>query len=787
MQGYKIILACGASFACIAISNTAAAQGVTEENAPSASQMTSGAGLQADGVAQSSVGDIVVTAQKRSESINKVPLSVTAISGDGLAARGVSTPADLEKVVPGFSASVSFYQTPVFFLRGVGYFESTLTADPAVSVYVDEIPLPFPSLTVGAGLDVERVEVLKGPQGILFGRNSTGGAINYIAAKPTEQFKAGFNAAYRRFGQTDLDGFVSGPLSETVTARFAFRTTQGGAWQKNYVRRDENGAANTTVARVILDWQPTDNLKMSLNVNGWLDRSENQAAQLFDIIPKNASLIINHPDLFFYPRAPFSNRAADWNPGRSLRNNTKFGQISIRADYDLADMIQLTSLTSYEYFDRYTPIDGDGTSLSDADALARGDLKTFVQEVRVAFDGDRLKLTAGANYESDVSNEHIRLELPDSANNPLAGQPLFAFETKDRQTADIYAAFLSGEYEVISDLKLQGGVRYTQANKSFNGCGIDDGSGMMATAFAALQGVLKRGTAPVILSLPGECYSLDENLNPARFIDKFNQNNISFKLGASWRSQGGLLLYGNVNQGYKAGGHPTTTVATNLQFKPVTQERVRAYELGFKAPIANGRVQLNGALFRNDYVNKQVRTNVPNVAFRTVSAIVNVPKSRIDGAEIELIARPLDGLNLSFAGTYLKTKVINFAGLDIFGVQRNFAGSKLPFASPWQASTTIDYKWELSRGLIIGVGGDATYHSRTNANFGETPITTIKPYLLLGAHVGVGSDDDRWKITIFGENITNTYYYNAVNLQPDALVRYTGRPATYGVKLALKY
>ena len=165
-----------------------------------------------------------------------MPLSIATASGAELLKRGITDPTQLEALVPGFSYQKSSYGVPVFQLRGVGFYDTTQGVTPAVAVYVDEIPLPYSAMTRGAALDVERVEVLKGPQGTLFGQNSTGGAINYIAAKPTDQFSYGTYLDYGRFDAANVEGFVSGALSDTVRARAAVRFEHADAWQYSYTR-----------------------------------------------------------------------------------------------------------------------------------------------------------------------------------------------------------------------------------------------------------------------------------------------------------------------------------------------------------------------------------------------------------------------------------------------------------------------------------------------------------------------------------------------------------------------
>ena len=180
------------------------AQTATQGASPSASAQTT------------DVAEVVVTAQKRSERVQDVPVSITAASGQQLRKMGVTSAADLERVVPGFTYALSQYGNPIFTIRGVGFYEEAVSAQPDVTVYVDQIPLPYSHMTEGAPLDVDRVEVLKGPQGTLFGQNATGGVINYIAAKPTNDFHYGVDGTYGSFNEADLGGYVSGPLSATL-------------------------------------------------------------------------------------------------------------------------------------------------------------------------------------------------------------------------------------------------------------------------------------------------------------------------------------------------------------------------------------------------------------------------------------------------------------------------------------------------------------------------------------------------------------------------------------------
>ena len=241
--------------------------------------------------------DIVVTANKREENLSKVGLTITAIGAAELQTRRVASLEDVASIAPGLIYTPSTTNTPIFTLRGVGFKESSLGVYSAVSVYVDQVPLSFPVLASHSAYDLERIEVLKGPQGTLFGQNSTGGAINYIAAKPTKTFQAGGDISFGRFNAIDANAYVSGPLSDNVRARLAITGRSADGWQRSYTRDDTNGKDSYVAGRLQVEGE-FNNLKLNLSVNAWHDNSEPQAQQLIathEQIGNGGSKAINAP------------------------------------------------------------------------------------------------------------------------------------------------------------------------------------------------------------------------------------------------------------------------------------------------------------------------------------------------------------------------------------------------------------------------------------------------------------------------------------------------------------
>ena len=218
--------------------------------------------------------EIVVTANKREEKIDKVGLTISAISAQTLQEQHITSLQDVAAAVPGLSFSPTTTNTPIFTLRGIGYNGNSLGAYPAVTVYMDQAPLPFPVMTSHSAFDLQRIEVLKGPQGTLFGENSTGGAINYIAAKPTDHFEAGGDISYGNFNSAEENLYVGGPLSSTLSARLAINAFNQDGWQSSYTGHGTNGESSYQAGRLIVNWTASDIVNLSLNLNGWVDKSQ---------------------------------------------------------------------------------------------------------------------------------------------------------------------------------------------------------------------------------------------------------------------------------------------------------------------------------------------------------------------------------------------------------------------------------------------------------------------------------------------------------------------------------
>jgi outer membrane receptor protein involved in Fe transport len=744
---------------------------------------------------QTGVSEIIVTAQKRQETVNSVPMSITAATGDQLRAAGIDQPKDLVKITPGFSYADSYVGSPIYTLRGVGFSDISLGGRPTVSIYTDEAPIPFAIETRGANLDLERVEVLKGPQGTLFGQNATGGAINYIDAKPTNTIKAGLDASYGRFNALDLGGFVSGPITDTLKARVSIDHTQNDDWQRSYTTGATNGQGDFTSGRVILAWTPTERLRAQLNVNGWVDRSDTQASQLLAVTPTSPAAAALIPGLLTYPVSPMNARAADFNPGLDYGKNNTFLQVNLRADYDLSPTLTLTSISSYSHYKEHQLQDIDGTSLSNLSELTDGRITSYSQELRLAGDlGRNARFVVGGDFASDRVFQSNNTQFPQSTTAqtfiPL-GLPLFAdFSNFGTQREKTYAVFGNLDYRLTDTLKVYGGARYTRADNTFDGCSADSGDGIAATDFGAFQNFVRSQVGlpanPPIAR--GGCITANSLFVPGLVTNTLNEDNVSWRAGVEWTPMARTLFYANVSKGYKAGGFPDLGATTATQYTPATQESILAYEAGFKTTLLERTLQLNGAIFYYDYRDKQILGRVLDPLFGPLLKLINVPKSEIKGAELQAVWTPMRGLTLSAAASYIDSEVLdNFSNFDSNGQVVNFGGESFPNTPKWQLVAAADYKWRLNDRLDAFAGGNITYQSKTNSELGNVPLLALKAYTLVDLRAGVQSQDGAWRLWVWGRNVGDVYYWTAASRDTDTTTRFAGIPRTFGVALSYRY
>ena len=855
-------LACLAALAipAVAVAEDASPPPVSTAQAQTAQAQTAGNG---------GIGEIVVTANKRSQSINKVGMEIKALGGAELQQQNVTTLADLARAVPGLTYTNSEYGTPVYTLRGIGFYETSLAAYPDVSVYLDQAPLPFPVDTELTLFDVERVEVLEGPQGTLFGNNATGGAINYIANKPTPNFDAGADVSYGNYNTFQADGFVSGPITDKVRARFAFSTTEGDGWQHsdaqplnpailavmqknwptvpttpNNQAGNINGAQDKAAVRFIVDWTPTDDLNVEWNLNGWHDGSQPQQPQLVGFKPQfgpaaGQTLVPGQigkvaPGTFasyapFYnlayspfsnePRAPNDATVADWpaSPGFAPESDNYLVQSTLRVDYDLTDSIKLTSITNYVDYSANYRQEGAGSQWTDSEeAQIRGYANTVSQELRVAnTDSGRDRWVAGLNYEYDTvyeRDEQTYNESPAAHNygnavdslpvllglNTVNGIPVSGNSQDSRQNMSNYAVFANNEYDILDQVTLKGGVRFTQANRSDDACytysrgtTYDGFNGQPDSLMRFIQEAIPLFSTGHLGQLLGDDHCFGENatthVQEPRYTNRLDQDNVSWHGGVDWKPADNILAFANVSRGFKAGSFPTLPGTTDASQEPVTQEYLTDFEVGTKSQFFDRHLSIDATAFYYDYKDKQLKGRLHDPTFGVLNALVNIPKSTVDGAELAVHVRPITGLDIGAQATYLEAQITKFTGFNAAGIDSNYDHTQVPYTPKWALQGSVSYEHPINDRLIGFTGAQVNYRSSTTTAIGSPAFYSIPAYGTLDLQAGVETSDYKWRFFLWGKNVTNSFYLTNIPELEDSIVRYTGMPVTFGATISYRY
>lgn len=752
------------------------------------------------GAQQQYLEEIVVTAQKREQSINDVGITVNAFTAEQLSNYGVKSAEDLETITPGLTVTdAQPAGVPVFTIRGVGFADFTTSSSSTVGLYFDEVNIPYSVMSRGVLFDVARVEVLKGPQGDLYGRNTTAGQINFVSRKPTSEFAGGMTVDYSRFSVFDLETFVSGPLNDSMQGRVAVKYIKSNeGWQESITRPgDTLGKRDEVAARGLLNFQIGDAASLLLNAHYFRDHSENMAGTAFD-----GTTIGNPSPVFLGGAGPINfstgdNRAADWAPDfRPKRNNTLQGA-SAKLEWAVADGLNLSSITAYDEF-RRDPENWNtsGVAFHDANTSNTTRLDVFSQEVRLSSDSDTgFYWLAGVFYSDDDVSEDYFFDMSESFFATALG--INEIDTRYEQSTESVAGFAHVEWKFADKFRLTLGARYTEEDREWSGCTYDSGDGTLAAAWNFIltpflivpsglpdPGALSAGGCGIYNDVPG-----------SRGFGQFGVFNAPIST-EKWMWKGTLdyaptddvLFYGTVSTGFKSGGFNGAAAQTHSQLLPIRPEDLTAYELGLKSTLFDRSLQLNAAVFFYDYEDKQE----PSVAVTPVGNIVglsNVPKSEVRGAEIEAHWLATGQLTIDLGVAWLKTEIVEYQAIDTVAsvfpnvVTFDASGAELANSPRWQTNGTFTYRWPLAGGRGLFIGGDISYKA-DNEGAVQDPISS---YTLVNTRIGFTGADDRWAVTLWGRNVLDKDYWLASSTSNCCYVRLNGMPRTYGVTLSYNF
>ena len=780
-------------------------------------------------------GDIIVTAQRRAESLNDVGMAVQAVDADTLEALRVTDVRDLTAVAPSFTVSQSYQGVPTYTLRGIGFNTINLSSTSTVGTYVDEVAYAYPIMNTGPVMDLERVEVLKGPQGTLYGRNTTAGLINFITAKPTDSFEGSVQAELGNYQTYNFAGHLSGPLAEGISARIAFRNENSDkGWQVSNTRGERQGEVDKLGIRGSLAIDPGPGTHFDLSVTWWQNKSDTVVGQGIGFTPAtnpvtgtSSSRFFNAPGLATYLAnnfptkasqadwAPYAQRSADIGTGLGLdgplAEDNRFWGLKLRWDQDLSDSMKLVSLTSYNDFKRNALSDWSGAPYEILLQNTVGRIKSFAQDLHVEGESGPVTWLVGAYYARDRIIDSNRTMLGQNANvgliraagAPLLASPIFnsggytltqlsqAFRTYEdfghiRTTT--WSVFANADWELSDQFKLTGGIRYTEDKQRYNGCSRDFNGNMLPNVnvvnralYLQTYGVL---AAPIT---QGQCNTFDPTTGTFGEVRSLlDENNVAWRVALDWSPNTDTLVYASVSRGYKSGTTPINAANLARQNAPVTQEKLTAYELGIKATLADRAVQANLSAFYYDYADKQISTYFADPIYTALSRLDNVPSSKAYGVEGELILRPARGVSIATNALWLKTRINNYNGTNAAGQPQNFDGAEFIYSPKFQGSVTLTYDTPVTDTVSLTGAISGRYQGKSNTIFEDLPLYKVKAYGSVNASIGL-KDESGWSVSLWAKNLFNSYYWSAVASNANVVVRFPNPPRTYGLTVGFDF
>ena len=712
--------------------------------------------------------DIVVTARKKSERLQDVPVAVSVATGQDLINRSVQSFRDLQAQTPSLKMVQASNSPSSLFLaiRGQTNADIRLNADLAVGFYVDGVYSPRAIGIEGSDLDdIDRVEILKGPQGTLFGRNTTGGAITIYTKAPVDHWEGGARLGIANFGVMKGSAYLNAPLGDTLAARIAVSTSQRDGYGNDRVSGESYGNRDVSNGRLALAWRPNDALTVTLRGNYGRAISSAQAWKPVSMIAGSTANRAVAAETGLSQTAArdlyLSYSGGDRNTG--VRDNpfgerVTYGGVSGTIDWDLGG-VTLKSITAWQKFHRFTKSDLDGSpfALFQYTGIVTED-RQFSQELQLSgslFDGKVSWITGG--YYSDEKGFEDGSQITTRAIS--ATWPSITYGATRNRT---WGVFAQGDWEIVDSLSFTGGVRYTEDKRELTS------RNRTRTTCTALG---------VPLAGVGNCEYV---------VPSVNYDAISYTAGLDYKVRQGLLLYVKTSRGYRSGGLPLTggstvsPAAAALTYTPFRPESVTDYEAGLKADWFGQRLRTNIALFHSNYkdVQRSVSQFFPGIG--NLALTQNAANGKIDGVETEITAVPVRELELRATGAWTKARFKDYVvnGVDL-------SSTPFVFTPKWSYSLSGAYTAPLDFGSLRAQI-DYTWDSRM-ATSGRNGFR--RSLGLLSARLALNVEEAGLNVAVFGRNLTNERY-NAYAIDQSSLgivVAMEGEPRTYGLELSKSF
>jgi len=716
--------------------------------------------------------EVVVTARRREENVQQVPVSITALGTQALEDRGITGSMGLTGQVPNLSIRQGIVSNSSDIrLRGV----------PGVSVYVDGIARSNSAGQLMQVVDIERIEVLRGPQGTLFGKNAIGGAIQYITVTPGNTFTSNAKLTFGTYNRVDATGSINIPLTDTLATKITGAALTAGGYVHNVPDDQMFGAKQTTVARIDTLWTPSDafSARMVLSYSG---ESENQPPMVNlqnrrvcegDPIPRgytgkpSGPLCVLHTiglpvdeTLNYGAREQWKSHAVLGGPaGHDYRSYDSTLDVS----YELSDLLSLRSLTGFRKFNYSRLADHDATPYVLIHAATRETGEELTQELQLAFDSDWLTGTTGLYYYD---------------NSGVIGSSSWNYSDLLAGNLSAQSLALGGRTPSVnirnSEYYISGWAVFSEWTGKFNNLSLTLGG-----RYTSEDNTTVYNTPPATSLI---CCTRVNTLTPGgpRLVEPYSDTFTNFTPRASIQYQWtpDVMTYFTYSKGFNAGGFNTTFQAA-LAFLP---ETLTNYEIGFKSDFFDQRVRLNAAVFRGDWDKIQVSILAP-IGQTVILARQNAGKGVVEGIESQVTFAATDDLVLNASVGYLSTKYTDLGNAPGLSLNTPF-----PYSPKLTYTVGSQYQMWLNNDSVT-FRADYTWVGKTETNIDPRFTVPQKGYGLLNARATYRPDDANWSVALYGTNLTNQFYTNqALNITQEGWAfGQAGRPRELGVTFTAQY
>ncbi len=715
-------------------------------------------------VAQPQLEEVVITAQKRAESLQDVPISVSTMSGERLDEMNIMTIDELTLYTPSVTVAEGAAGAQLF-IRGVG---SGLNKgfEQSVGTYVDGIYFGRGRSTRVGMLDLERAEVLKGPQGVLFGKNTIAGAFNLTTRNPGQELEGYAQGSYEfETEQQVYEAAVGGPVGDSFGLRAAARYSKQDGWMENTFNGEDITGEEELISRLTAVWDPTD----TLEVIGKLQYSKLEQAErpavLTHCSPGLQALVAGVDNCRFDDKTSVT--AYDPEGGYGGEEMEAYS-LGLTVNWEL-DLGTLTSVTGYTDHDDDLYIDADYTHLDTLDASRDEQFDSFSQELRlVGTAGDDLDYIVGVYYES---NELAYQQVLSYNAEPSTGAPVaLSRVVDDVQETETSAIFGQVTWPFSDTLALTVGGRYSRDEKDIDALNY--------------CGQFKSATPSGAAACFGAPYHLKEDRSDSDF---------SPAVTLEWMPSVDHMLYAKFSQGYKSGGFDMQSLTGDPDTFTFEPEEVDSFEIGSKSTLLDGAMTLNLAVYRNEYSDLQVSTFDGVVGFN----VGNAAEAISQGIDIDLNWALTDEWRTALSASYLDAHYDNFPGAQCSYPQtldtpagapcvNDLSGEDLQYAPPWSAHWNLSWEHYLSDDLMLRVSGDLSYSDAYYVANDLDPELRQDSYTKLDLRVALSPSDAQWEIALLGKNLTDeeTFSFgNDVPLSPGSYFAHYDRTRTLAAQL----